>query len=230
MSAIETPKMRQHGPGSAEFVAELLTIHGERCSHNPKLRSSTQSIVPSCLGFCFADRMVILLLKISSLCQACYAAAVPNGYFVHFSSDHETVNGDPEPREDGVQWWRFRPVGFDSRVSLSTAGLPLQIASKEHQALTLLLEQGQPFYLPLFHTVVKSTLRSLPDTDKNIASVHGVSVVGYEGNIASRRTPSETNEAIAFNQRGQIRAERDHLHLNAASQNRIDVQGADIQA
>ena len=181
---MDKSRVRQSGPGSADFVVALLTIKGKMCPHNPKIRSYTQSTVPSCLAFFYQDSAVILLLKTSALCKACYDKAVPNGYMIHVCPIQPSVDGKSSAEEDRVQWWQFKTLGFESSAAIDIIRLPLKMSSEEHKALQPFLGQARPFYLPILHTLGKMSLKSLIDTDNTIASTHGIPLFGVSGEVA----------------------------------------------
>ena len=184
------------------------------CPHNPKIRSYTQSTVPSCLAFFYQDSTVILLLKTSSLCKACYDKAVPDGFLVHASSIQQSADGQPSAQDDGVQWWQFRPLGFESSLPLDIIRLPLKFSSFEHRALQPFLGRARPFYLPFFHTMGKTILKSLIDTDNAIASTYGVPLVNVSGRVAGysgKNSDMGTGMIASFEGRDQERR-RDFDH------------------
>ena len=227
MPAMETTRTRQYEPGSAEFVVALLTIKSKMCPHNPKPRSYAQSAVPSCLGFLYRDSTVILLLKTSSLCKACYSKAVPDGYLILANSIQHSIGGHPSAREDSAQWWQFRLLGFESYLSFDTIRLPLQIPSEEHMALQLFLGQARPFYLPLFHTMGKLVPKSLVDTDNAIASTHGVSLVNTSGKVTGHPSLLGTSTAMVSSRGGQDKERLCDLNHDMTKEDPHFIQGAD---
>lgn len=212
---MDLTRVRRYEPGRAEFVVALLTIKGKMCPHNPKIRSYTQTTVPSCLAFFYQDSTVILLLKTSSLCKACYDKAVPDGFLVHASSIQQSVDGQPSAQDDGIQWWQFRPLGFESSVPLDIIRLPLKFSSEEHRALQPFLGQARPFYLPFFHTMGRIVLKSLIDTDNAIASTYGVPLVNViSGRVAGypgKNLGTSTAMVASFEGRDkELRCDFDH--------------------
>ena len=187
---MELSRGRRYEPGCADFVVTLLTIEGKMCPHNPKIRSYTQSTIPSCLGFFYQNSIVILLLKTSSLCKACYDKAVPDGYLIPASSTQQSVEKELSTQADGIQWWQFRPIGFESSVSSDMIRLPLKISSEDHRALQPFLGQARPFYLSFFHTMGKIAVKSLVDTDNTIASTNGIPLDKISDGVA--RYPEKT--------------------------------------
>ena len=224
---MESTRVRRYEPGTAEFVIALLAIKGKMCPHNPKIRSFTQSAVPSCLGFFYRDSTVILLLKSSSLCKACYDKAVPQGFLVHASSIQQLGDGQLATQEDGLQWWQFRPLGFESSIFLDIIRLPLKISSAEHKALQPFVAQGRPFYLPFFHTMGRKIPKSLVDTDNAIASTYGVSLDEISGKVEGN--PNQNlglGRAIVTSSEGQDQEPQSTHDLGNINKSQILTKGA----
>ena len=226
--SMELSRGRRYEPGRAEFVIALLTVEGKMCPHNPKIRSYTQSTVPSCLGFLYQDSVVILLLKTSSLCEACYDKAVPDGYLIPASSIQQSVDKQLSAQADGVQWWQFRPIGFESSVSPDIIRLPLKISSEEHRALQPFLGQTRPFYLSFFHTMGKIVLKSLVDTDNAITSTYGIPLDKSSDGVArnSEKNPG-TSSAIFASLEGREKERRWNIIPRGVKTNRSMAKGAD---
>ena len=196
--------MQQYGPGTAEFALSLLITRGTLCPHNPKLRTTAQSVRPSCLGFFHRDRKVVLLLRTSCICQSCYDKAVPNGYHVYNKPIEQFVNEDELTTSGGSEWWQFRPIGFELYGLCETVRLPLQASSKEHGALGLFSGQARPFYMPLFHTLGKVIPKRVMDMDQAITTAHGLPLQIGDPKAATRPNLPGTKITTASN-----RGERD---------------------
>lgn len=157
-------------PGGAEFVISRLTIRGRLCPHNPKLVTTTSAGTPSCLGFFFQVPNTILLLKTSCLCRLCYDNAVPSGYNVFSPPSGNPASPRSSDLKCGIQWWNFRSVGLEIYGIPESIRMPLNTSTDDHQALQLFSNQGQPFYMPLFHTLGKFVPKSL--TERDLAKAH----------------------------------------------------------
>jgi hypothetical protein len=203
-------------PGSAEFAVALLTTRGRLCPHNPKLVSSANSGVPSCLGFFYQTSNVILLLKISCLCKKCYDLAVPDGYNVYCRPSEAAASRDPPGLDSGVQWWQFRPVGLEIYGLSELIRLPLQTSSDYHCALQLFSAQCRPFYMSLFHTMGKFVPKSSTDKDMAITASFGNVYSSFRNEVGS----------MARSQKLEVKGEviKD-VRVGAVSSMQVEVRG-----
>jgi hypothetical protein len=179
------------------------------------------------LGFFHRNSNVILLLKSSCICKSCYEKAVPNGYLIH---------GEPfEPsvfeNADSVQWWQFRPVGFESYGLTGAIRLPLQTSSEEHGMLLQFLNHASPFYMPLFHTMGRVVPKALLDLDNAITTTHGLPLVStYRDRKAARRSDSQRmTKPIIYNREADDGEPQRDRNRSSKTVDVVLIQGAKIK-
>lgn len=85
---------REYEPGTAEYLARLLTGPDYSCPHRNKIEPGIKSKIPARLGFFHEDDQELSYLDTAKLCKKCYDKAVPDG-FVTWSTFYfrpETAN------------------------------------------------------------------------------------------------------------------------------------------
>jgi len=195
--------VQQHDPGTAEYALSLLTTRGTLCPHNPKLRTTAQSVQPSCVGLFHRESKTILLLRTACVCKSCYEKAVLNGYLVQKNPIKHSVNEDTPTASSGSEWWHFKPVGFELYGLRETVRLPLQASSEEHRALLLFSAQSRPFYMPLFHTLGRVIPRHIVDMDYTIITAHGLPLQPEGFTEEARPDRPSVKPAFLFNGGGR---------------------------